>query len=235
MSFYDFAGGFVNTIKGNMDAKAEDERALNMLEKQEKIRMELRQKAEDARVAAKRMFQGGSISEGPQPLMVEEVNSSGRVIGTRPASTGEQDEYVAGRRMEAANLAAGQAKADAALRKEGREERKTEAQIARDKAATSSSYAYAEESKQRTKNLADPKARVDSDDKIQKDIGDMLRYIADYEGDNSEIVREVQETINSGDLELARQKLRIALREKQMGAAAKGKQANSGNDPTKVP
>lgn len=156
MSFYDFASGFVNTVKGNMDAKADMDRQLEFFKKQEKIREDMRKKAEEAKVTAKRIVQGGNADEGPQPLQVEEYNSQGRVIGTRAASKGEEDEYVQGKQTRAANLAAATSEAEAKTRKENREEKKLKSQLETDKARQASSYASAESSRAYAKNLANP-------------------------------------------------------------------------------
>ena len=155
MSFYDFASGFVNTVKGNMDAKADMDRQLEFFKKQEKIREDMRKKAEDAKVAAKQIIQGDT-SQGPAQLQVEEYNPSGRLIGTRLATKGEEEKHVMDKQTRAANLAAATFDAEAKMRKEGREELKLQSQLARDKASTAASYANAESSRAYAKNLANP-------------------------------------------------------------------------------
>ena len=104
----------------------------------------VRQEAEDRRVAAKRMVLGGSADQGPQQLMVEEYNPSGRYLGTRAASKGEEEEHVLGKQTRAANLAAAQVKAKWKPIKKIRAKEKHESDLPRIKANTAASYANAE-------------------------------------------------------------------------------------------
>ena len=136
MSFYDFASGFVNTVKGNMDAKADMDRQLEFFKKQEKIREDMRKKAEDAKVAAKQIIQGDT-SQGPAQLQVEEYNPSGRLIGTRLATKGEEEKHVMDKQTRAVNLAAAKSEAEAKLRDEDRKERDLDSKIKYRAAATS--------------------------------------------------------------------------------------------------
>ena len=157
MSFTDFASGFFNSVSNTINTEVKKRNELDFLEKQERIREKVRQEAEDRRVAAKRTVLGGSSDQGPQQLMVEEYNPSGRYLGTRAASKGEEEEYVLGKQTRAANLAAATAEAEAKARKEKREELKLESQLATDKARQAASYASAESSRAYAKNLASPK------------------------------------------------------------------------------
>lgn len=136
MSFYDFASGFVNTVKGNMDVKADMDRQLEFFKKQEKIREDMRKKAEDAKVAAKQIIQGDT-SQGPAQLQVEEYNPSGRLIGTRLATKGEEEKHVMDKQTRAANLAAATSEAEAKMRDEDRKERDLDSKIKYRAAATS--------------------------------------------------------------------------------------------------
>lgn len=136
MSFYDFASGFVNTVKGNMDVKADMDRQLEFFKKQEKIREDMRKKAEDAKVAAKQIIQGDT-SQGPAQLQVEEYNPSGRLIGTRLATKGEEEKHVMDKQTRAVNLAAAKSEAEAKLRDEDRKERDLDSKIKYRAAATS--------------------------------------------------------------------------------------------------
>ena len=170
MSFYDFASGFVNTVKGNMDVKADMDRQLEFFKKQEKIREDMRKKAEDAKVAAKQIIQGDT-SQGPAQLQVEEYNPSGRLIGTRLATKGEEEKHVMDKQTRAVNLAAATSEAEAKTRKEGREELKLQSQLARDKASTAASYANAESSRAYAKNLASP---TGNEEDAMKDVTYLL-------------------------------------------------------------
>lgn len=177
MSFTDFASGFFNSVSNTVNTEINKRNELDFLEKQERIREKVRQEAEDRRVAAKRMVLGGSADQGPQQLMVEEYNPSGRVIGTRLASKGEEEEHVLGKQTRAANLAAATAEADAKARDESRKDRKLESQLATDKARQAASYASAESSRAYAKNLASPKGPD-----TFKDEGDLSYLISAKEG-----------------------------------------------------
>lgn len=172
-----FIGGAAKTRLADMQAADEDARALDRFKKQQQIIEEMRQKAEESRVAAKRMVLGGSADQGPQQLMVEEYNPSGRVIGTRPASKGEEEEHVLGKQTRAANLAAATAEAEAKARKESRDELKLRSQLETDKARQAASYASAESSRAYAKNLASPKGPD-----TFKDEGDLSYLISAKEG-----------------------------------------------------
>lgn len=187
MSFYDFASGFVNTVKGDMDAKADMDRQLEFFKKQEKIREDMRKKAEEARVAAKKMVLGGNASDGPQQLMVEEYNPSGRVIGTRAASKGEEDEYVQGKQTRAANLAAATADAEAKARDEARKDADLESKVAYRSAATNAAN---------RRNLAKPDGGVkgQSEATLWKDINNLLGdpdYQAAVKAGDPAVLREM--------------------------------------------
>lgn len=191
MSFYDFASGFVNTVKGNMDVKADMDRQLEFFKKQEKIREDMRKKAEDAKVAAKQIIQGDT-SQGPAQLQVEEYNPSGRLIGTRLATKGEEEKHVMDKQTRAANLAAATSEAEAKTRKEGREELKLQSQLARDKASTAASYANAESSRAYAKNLASPS--VGNEATLWKDINNLLGdpdYQAAVQAGDPSVLREM--------------------------------------------
>ena len=165
MSFTDFASGFFNSVSNTIDTGINKRNELDFLEKQERIREKVRQEAEDRRVAAKRMVLGGTADQGPQQLMVEEYNPSGRYLGTRAASKGEEEEHVLGKQTRAANLAA-------ATRDESRKERKLESQLATDKARQAASYASAESSRAYAKNLASPSVGKEED--AMKDVTYLL-------------------------------------------------------------
>lgn len=180
MSFYDFASGFVNTVKGNMDAKADMDHQLEFFKKQEKIREDMRKKAEEAKVTAKRIVQGGNADEGPQPLQVEEYNSQGRVIGTRAASKGEEDEYVQGKQTRAANLAAATSEAEAKVRDEERKDADLESKIKYRDAATGAAN---------RRNLAAPDANTKG-----RSEADLSKTVVNLMGDP-----DYMAAVNAGD------------------------------------
>lgn len=170
MSFTDFASGFFNSVSNTVNTEINKRNELDFLEKQERIREKLRREAEDRRVAAKTIIQGDT-SQGPAQLLVEEYNPSGRLIGTRLASKGEEEKHVTDKQTRAANLAAATADAEAKARKENREELKLESQLARDKASTAASYASAESSRAYAKNLASP---TGNEEDAMKDVTYLL-------------------------------------------------------------
>lgn len=112
-AFADFGSGFFGSVANNLQANMDDERALDKYKKQLDIQEEMRKKAEEAKVAAAKMFtKKGSPNEqspwiskeasgyvtpqgGPDQLMVEEFNSQGRPIGVRPASASEMQSNIA--------------------------------------------------------------------------------------------------------------------------------------------
>lgn len=107
----------------------------------------------------------------PDQLMVSEYNSQGRPLGQRLADPAEQAGYEQEQAILAqANLAAKE-KADAAARKENREELKLESQLARDKASTAASYANAKSSRAYAKNLASP---TGNEEDAMKDVTYLL-------------------------------------------------------------
>lgn len=163
MSFTDFASGFFNSVSNTINTEVNKRNELDFLEKQERIREKVRQEAEDRRVAAKRMVLGGSSDQGPQQLMVEEYNPSGRYLGTRAASKGEEEEHVLGKQTRAANLAAATAEAEAKTREEDRKERDLDSKIKYRAAATSAAN---------RSNLASPS--VDKEEDAMKDVTYLL-------------------------------------------------------------
>lgn len=171
MSFTDFASGFFNSVSNTIDTEINKRNELDFLEKQERIREKVRQEAEDRRVAAKRMVLGGSADQGPQQLMVEEYNPSGRYLGTRAASKGEEEEHVLGKQTRAANLAAAQSKAKMEADKEIRAKEKHESDLAKNKASIAASYANAESSRAYAKNLASP---TGNEEDAMKDVTYLL-------------------------------------------------------------
>ena len=107
----------------------------------------------------------------PDQLMVSKYNSLGDPIGQRLADPAEQAGYEQEQAILAqANLAAKE-KADAAARKEGREELKLQSQLARDEASTAASYANAESSRAYAKNLASP---TGNEEDAMKDVTYLL-------------------------------------------------------------
>lgn len=136
MSFTDFASGFFNSVSNTIDTEINKRNELDFLEKQERIREKVRQEAEDRRVAAKTIIQGDT-SQGPAQLQVEEYNPSGRLIGTRLATKGEEEKHVMDKQTRAANLAAATSEAEAKLRDEDRKERDLDSKIKYRAAATS--------------------------------------------------------------------------------------------------
>jgi len=136
MSFTDFASGFFNSVSNTVNTEINKRNELDFLEKQERIREKLRREAEDRRVAAKTIIQGDT-SQGPAQLLVEEYNPSGRLIGTRLASKGEEEKHVTDKQTRAANLAAAKSEAEAKMRDEDRKERDLDSKIKYRAAATS--------------------------------------------------------------------------------------------------
>lgn len=136
MSFTDFASGFFGSIKDTIDTEINKRNELDFLEKQERIREKVRQEAEDRRVAAKTIIQGDT-SQGPAQLQVEEYNPSGRLIGTRLATKGEEEKHVMDKQTRAVNLAAAKSEAEAKMRDEDRKERDLDSKIKYRAAATS--------------------------------------------------------------------------------------------------
>lgn len=136
MSFTDFASGFFGSIKDTIDTEINKRNELDFLEKQERIREKVRQEAENRRVAAKTIIQGDT-SQGPAQLQVEEYNPSGRLIGTRLATKGEEEKHVMDKQTRAANLAAATSEAEAKTRDEDRKERDLDSKIKYRAAATS--------------------------------------------------------------------------------------------------
>lgn len=166
-----FVGGVAKTRLADMQAADEDKRDLDRFKKQQKILEDMRKSAEDAKVAAKRIVQGGNADEGPQQLMVEEYNPSGRVIGTRAASKGEEDEYVQGKQTRAANLAAAQSEAKMKADRETRAKEKHESDLKVNKAREAASYASAKSSRAYAKNLASP---TGNEEDAMKDVTYLL-------------------------------------------------------------
>jgi len=136
MSFTDFASGFFNSVSNTVNTEINKRNELDFLEKQERIREKLRREAEDRRVAAKTIIQGDT-SQGPAQLQVEEYNPSGRLIGTRLATKGEEEKHVMDKQTRAANLAAATSEAEAKTRDEDRKERDLDSKIKYRAAATS--------------------------------------------------------------------------------------------------
>lgn len=152
-AFYDFAGGFVDTIKSDLDAQKEEERTINRYKKQMEIQEELRKKAEEARVAATRMFtQNGDM--GPPELMTQDVNARGLAVGSaRPASQFEKEDYTARNQMAAGErvLAADKQRMEMEDRTMKQEQHKS--RLERDKASVESSRASAASSRAYAENL----------------------------------------------------------------------------------
>lgn len=160
--FSDFGGAFFNSLAADSQAKRDDNRALDKYKKQLEIQDELRKKAEEAKVAATKMFkkpgdpnqQSPWVSKeasgyvkpqgGADQWMVEEFNSQGKPIGVRPASITESE---SGSKGELATLYAQQeAQRKLSMEDEDRsiKKRKDEAYINRQNAASESSRASAE-------------------------------------------------------------------------------------------
>lgn len=131
-----FVGGVAKTRLADMQAADEDKRDLDRFKKQQKILEDMRKSAEDAKVAAKQIIQGDT-SQGPAQLQVEEYNPSGRLIGTRLATKGEEEKHVMDKQTRAANLAAATSEAEAKTRDEDRKERDLDSKIKYRAAATS--------------------------------------------------------------------------------------------------
>jgi len=144
--FSDFAGGFVNSVKSDFDAKRQDERDLNRYKKQMKIQEELRKKAEEARVAATRTFLSG-FEQGPPTLVTQDFNARGIPVGSaRPANQVEQEDFQTKR------LALGkQQMLEEEARKMAKEKHKSG--LARDAASVESSRASAASSRAYAENL----------------------------------------------------------------------------------
>jgi len=182
-----FVGGVAKTRLADMQAADEDKRDLDRFKKQQKILEDMRKSAEDAKVAAKRIVQGGNADEGPQQLMVEEYNPSGRVIGTRAASKGEEDEYVQGKQTRAANLAAATFDAEAKMRDEDRKDADLESKVAYRSAAANAAN---------RRNLAKPDGGVkgQSEATLWKDINNLLGdpdYQAAVKAGDPSVLREM--------------------------------------------
>lgn len=158
-----FIGGVAKTRLADMQAADDDSRNLDRFKKQQEILEQMRKKAEEARVTAKKMVLGGNADDGPQPLMAEEYNAQGRVIGTREASKGEEEEYVQGKQSRATNLAAAQTEANRAAAKEARAEEAHESRLLTDKSRRESDSAY------RT-NLAKPSGGTEDEAELMKEI-----------------------------------------------------------------
>ena len=95
--FSDFGAAAFGSLAGNVQADIDSERSLKEQERLMQIQEKLRKKADEMRVAAKKMFlqKGVPSDQGPMPdkVMVEEFNNMGRPISTRPAGPGESEEY----------------------------------------------------------------------------------------------------------------------------------------------
>lgn len=111
--FSDFGAAAFGSLASNVQADIDSERSLKEKEKLMEIEEKLRKKAEETRVAAKRMFtqkgnpnaQSPWVSKDagymnpqgePDRVMVEEFNNQGKPISTRPAGPGEAEEYTQG-------------------------------------------------------------------------------------------------------------------------------------------
>jgi hypothetical protein len=148
------------------------------IEKRKKQAEEAQRLLEESRVARTSkpyMVKGGNLEQGPPApdrIMVSKYNSLGDPIGQRLADPAEQAGYEQEQTMLAQASLAAKNKADAAARKEGREERKLRSQLETDKARQASSYANAESSRAYAKNLAAPSAGNEQD--AMKDVTYLL-------------------------------------------------------------
>jgi hypothetical protein len=152
-AFYDFASGFVDSVKSDFDAKRQDERDLNRYKKQMEIQEELKRKAEEARVAATRMFnQNGDM--GPPQLMAQDLNARGLAVGSaRPASQFEKEDYTARNQVAAGERALAADKQRMEMEDRTMKQEQHESRLERDKASVESSRASAASSRAYAENL----------------------------------------------------------------------------------
>jgi hypothetical protein len=148
-----FVGGVAKQRLSDINAAEEENRALSRYEKQLEVQEKMRQKAEEARVAATRTFLSGG-DMGPPQLMAQDLNARGVAVGSaRPASQFEKEDYTARSQVAAGERALAADKQrmeteDRAMKKE-----KHKSGLARDAASIESSRARAASSRAYADNL----------------------------------------------------------------------------------
>lgn len=250
-----FVGGVAKTRLADMQAKDDEESALRMLEKQEEIRERMRQKADEMRVAAKKMFlqKGSSTDQSPwvskdaagyttpqgtpDQVMVEEFNNMGRPISTRPAAASESEGYL----QEQNALAAQQKKAEFDM---NRQNVLDNSRLTRDQSAAAADQARVQNLNARTRNperfRSNPAEPTGPDyDKMIDNANKILGSIEDPQvkaGLQAEVDRAISKLKPNPDgtpgvdSEVAAQMLVIAIRNAREAEAMKGgKKPSSGN------
>lgn len=192
--FSDFAGGFVNSVKSDFDAKRQDERDLNRYKKQMEIQDELRRKAEESRAVATRMFaQNGDM--GPPELMAQDVNARGLSVGSaRPASQFEKEDYATRNQMAANERAMAADKQMAEMEDRTMKQEQHKSRLAKDKQTIATSKAVAENLRSGGDGVSGrPKAQDES--VLWKDINNLMsdpNYRAAVEAGDASVLREFQ-------------------------------------------
>lgn len=197
--FSDFAGGFVGGVKDVVDQNIANNMEMERYKKQLEIQEEMRKKAEEAKVAACRMFNVGG-EQGPPQLMMEEYNSAGARIGNaRPANPLEKESFAANQQAGAVDRINAADKQMWDL--EQRQIKRDKADLDKRKGEQSIRTSKASEQYMRSGGGGNATPKAKDPDKVMNDIQTLLRYpenIAAIEAVDPTLLKRIQGGGTSG-------------------------------------